>query len=93
MSALYSAECFLHGCWEFAAWTGWRGFDAAAIRAVADDTWPHRRPSSVTPYAWELAHPVVQGELERQLQDVELLTGPTAEPLALSSDLVDQLRA
>lgn len=74
MVTLYAAECYLHGCLEFATWTGWRGFDAAAITAAADVVWPHRRPSNVSLYAWELAHPVVQGELERQLEDVELLS-------------------
>lgn len=93
MCALYTAECYLHGCWEFAAWVGWRGFDVAAIRAAADNDWPHRRPAGVTPYAWELVHPLVQAELERQLEDVELLTGPTAEPVAPSPDLVSRLRA
>jgi hypothetical protein len=92
MTALYSAECYLHGCWEFAAWVGWRAFDVSAIRAAADDVWPHRRPGSITAYAWELAHPLVQAELERQLQDLELLTGPTAETVSLSSVLVEQLR-
>jgi hypothetical protein len=93
MTAVYTAECYLHGCWEFAAWTGWRGFDVAALRAAADDGWPHRRPNEVTVYSWELAHPVVQTELERQLEDVELLTGPTSETVSLSSALVDQLRS
>lgn len=93
MSALYTAECYLHGCWEFAARVGWRGFDAAAIRAAADDTWPHRRPVSVTVYAWELAHPLVQAELERQLADVEALSSPTTEPVAITGDLVKRLRS
>jgi len=93
MTSLYTAECYLHGCWEFAAWNGWRGFDAAAIRAAGDDLWPHRRPISITTYGWELAHPLVQGELERQLEDIELLTGSDTEAVKLSSDLVDRLRA
>jgi len=88
MSALYTAECYLHGCWEFAAWAGWRGFDAAAIRAAADGDWPHRRPSGVTSFAWELTHPVIQTELERQLEDIELLTEETED----MSSLVNRLR-
>ena len=87
MSALYTAECYLHGCWEFAAWAGWRGFDAAAIRAAADTDWSHRRPSGVTLFAWELTHPVIQAELERQLEDIELLTESDDLP-----SLVNRLR-
>jgi hypothetical protein len=93
MSALYTAECFLHGGWEFAAWTGWRGFDAAAIRAAADGDWPHRRPAGVTSFAWGLTHPVIQAELERQLEDIELLIGDTEHQLeSLDPDLVNRLR-
>lgn len=94
MSALYTAECYLHGCWEFAAWVGWRGFDAAAIRAAADGDWSHRRPSGVTLYAWELTHPVIQSELERQLEDIELLTEETDDSgrITLDATLVSQLR-
>lgn len=94
MSALYTAECYLHGCWEFAAWVGWRGFDAAAIRAVADNDWSHRRPSGVTLYAWELTHPVIQSELERQLEDIELLTEETDQNPGTTLDpaLVTRLR-
>jgi hypothetical protein len=74
MASFYAAGCFLHGCLDFAAWAGWRGFDAATIRAAGDTAWPHRRPAEVTPYAWELAHPAIQSELERQLLDLELLS-------------------
>lgn len=73
MACLYAAECFLHGCLDFATWAGWRGFDAAAVRAAGDPVWPHRRPAEVSMYAWELAHPAVQAELDRQLADLELL--------------------
>jgi hypothetical protein len=88
MGALYTAECYLHGCWEFAAWAGWRGFDAAAIRAAADADWPHRRPSGVTMFAWELTHPVIQTELERQLEDIELIIDDTGD----LPSLVNRLR-
>lgn len=73
MAVCYAAECHLHGCLEFALWAGWRGFDAATIRAAADQSWPHRRPPRISGYAWELAHPGVQAELDRQLEDLELL--------------------
>jgi len=73
MASLYAAECALHGCVEFAAWAGWRSFDAAALQAAADPVWPHRRPTGVSLYAWELAHPAVQAELDQQLADLELL--------------------
>jgi hypothetical protein len=73
MAALYAAECYLHGCLDFAAWAGWRAFDGAAMRAADDLDWPHRRPPELTAYAWELAHPAVQAELDRQMEDLELL--------------------
>lgn len=75
MTVFCAAECYMHGCLDFASWAGWRGFDVAAISAAADRTWPHRRPAGMSPYSWELAHPAVQSELERQLEDVELLSG------------------
>jgi hypothetical protein len=74
MASFYAAECYLHGCLDFAAWAGWRGFDVATVRAALDTAWPHRRPAEVSPYAWELAHPAVQAELDQQLLDLELLS-------------------
>lgn len=74
MASFYAAECYLHGCLEFATWAGWRGFDVATIRTAGDASWPHRRPAEVSPYAWELAHPAVQAELDQQLLDLELLS-------------------
>lgn len=74
MASCYTAECSLHGCLEFAVWTGWRGFDWAARQAAADLAWPPRRPAGVSPYAWELAHPAVQAELDSQLADLEVLS-------------------
>jgi hypothetical protein len=73
MATVYAAECALHGCAEFAMWAGWRGFDVAAVRAAGDPAWPHRRRAGISPYAWELAHPTVQAELDQQLSDLELL--------------------
>lgn len=89
MAVLYSAECYLHGCLDFAAWAGWRAFDGAAVRACSDEDWPHRRPADLGAYAWELAHPAVQAELDRQLEDLELL-GEARE--AGESVPVDRLR-
>lgn len=80
MAACYTAECFVHGCLDFAAWAGWRGFDVAALHAAADVAWPHRRPPGVTAYAWELAHPQIQAELDLQLVDLELLAAVDGEP-------------
>ncbi len=85
-AALYTSECCLHGCLEFATWAGWRGFDWAAVWAAADPSWLPRRPAEVTPYVWELAHPRLQAELDQQLADLEelavggdvLLDGPAA---------------
>jgi hypothetical protein len=73
MAAFYTAECCLHGCLDFALWAGWRGFDGASVRAAGDSTWPHRRPVGMSSYAWELSHPGVQTELDRQLTDLELV--------------------
>ncbi|HEX6871253.1 MAG TPA: hypothetical protein VF163_09155 [Micromonosporaceae bacterium] len=95
MAACFTAECFLHGCLEFAVWVGWRGFDRATLRTAADRAWPHRRPPEVSPYAWELAHPEIQAELDRQLADLELLS-PHGEALpeapAERRSLLDALR-
>lgn len=84
MAALYAAECYLHGGVDFAAWAGWRGFDAATIVAGADREWPHRRPPQTTLPAWELAHPAVQTELDEQLCALELLGDS-------SPDLTDEI--
>jgi len=73
MAAFYAAACYLHGCLEFATWAGWRGFDVATLRAAGDQDWVHRRPVNTSSLAWELAHPAIQAELDRQLVDVELL--------------------
>lgn len=95
MAVLYACECYLHGCLEFAMWSGWRGFDVATVRAAHDEAWPHRRPADVSAYAWELAHPLVQAELGQQLADLELtadngrvLLDENANP----GPLLDQLR-
>lgn len=100
MATVYAAECALHGCLEFATWAGWRGFDAAAVRAAGDPAWPHRRPAGASPYVWELAHPTVQAELDQQLSDLELLAVDDGRVRADGADagqqlpllLLDQLR-
>ncbi|HEY8471776.1 MAG TPA: hypothetical protein VIL37_03970 [Natronosporangium sp.] len=95
MAACYAAECCLHGCLDFACWAGWRGFDAATLRAAGDTGWPHRRPAGVSGYAWELAHPCIQSELEQQLSDLELLAGDGGvliDPAADRRPLLDRLR-
>ncbi len=90
MAALYAAECYLHGGIDFAAWTGWRGFDAATVIAGADREWPHRRPPVTTLEAWELAHPAIQTELDEQLRALELLGDGSPE---LTDEVVlDRLR-
>jgi hypothetical protein len=96
MAALYACECYLHGCLEFAMWAGWRGFDAATLRAARDGGWPHRRPYEVSACAWELAHPVVQAELGRQLADLEAISddgGVLRESPAAARRLLDRLRS
>jgi hypothetical protein len=85
MAALYAAECYLHGGIDFAAWAGWRGFDAATIIVGADREWPHRRPPETTLPAWELAHPAIQTELDEQLCALELLGDSAPE---LTDDVV-----
>lgn len=98
MACLYACECALHGCLEFAMWAGWRGFDGATLRAAADVEWPHRRPAEVSPYAWELAHPAIQAELDRQLADLELLAVEGAaldpsQPVQRRRSMVHRLQA
>ena len=90
MAALYATECYLHGGVDFAAWAGWRGFDAATVVAGSDREWPHRKPPRTTLEAWELAHPAIQTELDRQLCALELLGDGSPE---LTDDIVlDRLR-
>ncbi|MGH3660762.1 MAG: hypothetical protein ACRDT8_12475 [Micromonosporaceae bacterium] len=74
---LYAAQCYLYGCVDFAMWSSACGYDAAAAVAVADSHWSHRRPAAVHPHTWQLAHPAVQAELERQLEDVEAVSAGT----------------
>jgi len=96
MAAVYACECYLHGCLEFAMWAGWRGFDAATLRAARDGGWPHRRPYEVSACAWEHAHPAVQAELGRQLADLEAISDDGGVLLASPADarrLLDRLRS
>jgi hypothetical protein len=72
-ATLYAAQCYLYGCVDFAIWAAACGYDAAATVAAADRSWAHRRPGDVDPHTWQLAHPALQAELERQLEDLELL--------------------
>lgn len=95
MAGLYAAECFLHGCADFAEWAGWRGFDAAAVHAAADRSWPDRAPTGLSGYTWELAHPAIQAELDQQMADLELLSSPPEpeSPPELGSLPPDRLTA
>ncbi|MGH3734707.1 MAG: hypothetical protein ACRDT6_03650 [Micromonosporaceae bacterium] len=72
-AVLYATQCYLYGCVDFAVWSAACGYDAAATVAAADDSWSHRRPAELNPHTWQLAHPALQAELERQLEDLELL--------------------
>jgi hypothetical protein len=72
--AIYdAAECFLHGCTDFAVWAARRGVDAAGRVAAGDTAWWARRPAGVSELGWALAHPAHQGELARQMGDLQLL--------------------
>ncbi|MGH3647636.1 MAG: hypothetical protein ACRDTM_10755 [Micromonosporaceae bacterium] len=90
-ATLYTAQCYLYGCVDFALWSAACGYDAAATVAAADVSWAHRRPAEVNAHTWQLAHPALQAELERQLEDLELLGAP--QPAAELSEIVDRLRA
>ena len=81
-ATLYAAQCYLYGCVDFAVWAAACAYDAAAVVAAGDTSWPHRRPSDVDPHTWQLAHPAVQAELERQLEDLELIAGDGESELA-----------
>jgi hypothetical protein len=81
-ATLYAAQCYLYGCVDFAVWAAACGYDAAAVVAAGDASWPHRRPSDVDPHTWQLAHPALQAELERQLEDLELIAGDGGSELA-----------
>jgi len=68
-----AAECFLHGCTDFAVWAAGRGIDTVVRQADDDAAWQRRRPADISELAWVLAHPACQGELAKQLEDLELL--------------------
>ncbi|MGH3712795.1 MAG: hypothetical protein ACRDT4_04955 [Micromonosporaceae bacterium] len=87
-ATLYAAQCYLYGCVDFALWSAACGYDAAATVAAGDESWAHRRPAELNPHTWQLAHPALQAELERQLEDLELLGGQPELP-----DVIDRLRA
>lgn len=87
-ATLYAAQCYLYGCVDFALWAAACGYDAAATVAAGDESWSHRRPAELNPHTWQLAHPALQAELERQLEELELL----ADQRELA-ELVDRLRA
>lgn len=86
-ATLYAAQCYLYGCVDFALWSAACGYDAAATVAATDESWSHRRPAELNPHTWQLAHPALQAELERQLEDLELLGEQRELP-----DIVDRLR-
>jgi hypothetical protein len=81
-ATLYAAQCYLYGCVDFAMWSAACGYDAAATVAAADESWSHRRPAELNSHTWQLAHPALQAELERQLADLELLAGDRDESAA-----------
>jgi len=93
-ATLYTAQCYLYGCVDFALWAAACGYDAAAVVAAGDLSWPHRRPSDVDPHTWQLAHPALQAELERELEDLELLAGDGRSRLTDQQwrDTLDRLR-
>jgi len=95
----YAAECFLHGCTDFAIWAARRGTDAAFYLAEEDEGWRARRPSDVSEFGWGLAHPTHQAELARQLEDLhlladrgEVLRDPLASAQPARADLLRSLR-
>ncbi|MQA25245.1 MAG: hypothetical protein GEU94_07200 [Micromonosporaceae bacterium] len=96
-ATLYAAQCHLHGCVDFAMWSAACGYDAAAAVASADLSWSHRRPAELDPHTWQLAHPALQAELERQLEDLELLAEQggmlAADAQADRAAAVERLRA
>lgn len=91
-ATLYAAQCYLYGCVDFAMWAAACGYDAAATVAAADQSWSHRRPGDVDPHTWQLAHPALQAELERQLEDLELLSDHQYAAPDLAA-VVERLRA
>jgi hypothetical protein len=73
MATYNAAECFLHGCTDFAIWAAMSGTAAAARLAEDDEAWLSRRTAGMSEFGWQLAHPVHQAELRRQLADLRLL--------------------
>jgi hypothetical protein len=85
MATYYAAECFLHGCTDFAIWASISGTEAAFRLAEHDEAWLAQRPAGMSEFGWQLAHPAHQAELTRQLADLRLLGGRSqalTEPLS-----------
>jgi hypothetical protein len=73
MATYCAAECFLHGCTDFAIWAAGSGTEAAFRLAEDDEAWSAQRPPGISEFGWQLAHPAHQAELVRQLADLRLL--------------------
>lgn len=74
VTAIYfAAQCYLHGCADFALWAARGATEVAWQLAAADDAWWIYKPPSMRSQDWHAAHPAVQAEYARQLDDLRLL--------------------
>jgi hypothetical protein len=69
----YAAQCYLHGCADFALWAARGATQLAWDLAFEDGGWWAYRPASMRSQDWHAAHPAVQAEYTRQLHDLRLL--------------------
>ncbi|HZD00923.1 MAG TPA: hypothetical protein VFA46_12250 [Actinomycetes bacterium] len=69
----YAAQCYLHGCADFAVWAASAATQLASYVAEEDEAWWDCRPAPVRAGDWHKAHPAVQAECARQLHDLRLL--------------------
>jgi hypothetical protein len=69
----YTAQCYLHGCADFALWAARGATELAWQLAAEDEGWWIYKPASMRSQDWHAAHPAVQAEYARQLADLCLL--------------------
>jgi hypothetical protein len=69
----YAAQCYLHGCADFAIWAARVATEITDYLVEQDQVWWSYKPASAQVGEWHRTHPVVQSECARQLRDLRLL--------------------
>jgi hypothetical protein len=68
-----AAQCYLHGCADFAIWAARVATEITDHLVEQDQVWWSYKPASVQAGEWHRTHPAVQSECARQLRDLRLL--------------------